>query len=240
MALFENVPYVNFHEMNLDWILKFIQETRNKLDQIEAAVLAAQAAKAGAETARAGAEEAESGALAAQTAAEEAAASVPNYTDIKTLAAIQSSYVLITDPLIVKSRSEITNPQGIGADFSGMVEYSLPWAAEAGITIQTLPSSDYGNFELIPPNYPTGIAHQVIAIRPINGLEANRYDIIPLGTYNISDFVDGDGHYHLLARVFDRTTDDWAVDGTTLNGVEVQYSLTRSARRGTVHNGTHA
>lgn len=58
MALFENVPYVNFHEMNLDWILKFIQETRDKLDQIEAAVIAAQAAQAGAETARAGAEEA--------------------------------------------------------------------------------------------------------------------------------------------------------------------------------------
>lgn len=239
MGLFENVPYVNFHEINLDWILKFIQETRDKLDQIEAAVLAAQAAQAGAETAQAGALEAQTAAEDAQTAAEAAAASVPNITEIKTLAAIQASYVLISDPLIVKSRSEITNPQGLGANFTGMVEYSLPWAAESGVTVQTLPSSEYGNFELIPPNYPTGIAHQVIAIRPIMGLEANQYDIIPLGTYNISDFVDGNGHFHLLARVFDRTTGTWAVDGTTLHGVEVQYSLTRSAQRGSVHNGTY-
>ena len=74
MALFENVPYVNFHEMNLDWILKFIQETRNKLDQIEAAVLAAQAAQAGAETARAGAEDAQARAEEAADSAADSAA----------------------------------------------------------------------------------------------------------------------------------------------------------------------
>lgn len=74
MALFESVPYVNFHEMNLDWILKFIQETRDKLDQIETAVIAAQAAQAGAETARAGAEDAQAAAEAAAGEAADSAA----------------------------------------------------------------------------------------------------------------------------------------------------------------------
>lgn len=33
MALFENFPYTNFHEMNLDWLIK---QTKNNSDDIDA------------------------------------------------------------------------------------------------------------------------------------------------------------------------------------------------------------
>ena len=40
MGLFENFPYANFHELNLDWILKKIKELDNKVDSIEDRILA--------------------------------------------------------------------------------------------------------------------------------------------------------------------------------------------------------
>ena len=41
MGLFENFPYTDFHRLNLDWILKFTKSVKNRLDDIDAAVLAA-------------------------------------------------------------------------------------------------------------------------------------------------------------------------------------------------------
>ena len=38
MGVFHNFPYVNFHELNLDWILKFTKSVRDRLDTIDAAV----------------------------------------------------------------------------------------------------------------------------------------------------------------------------------------------------------
>lgn len=39
MGLFEHFPYSNFHEMNLDWILKKIKELDEKVDSIEDRIL---------------------------------------------------------------------------------------------------------------------------------------------------------------------------------------------------------
>ena len=35
MGLFEQFPYANFHELNLDWILAKIKELDKKVDSIE-------------------------------------------------------------------------------------------------------------------------------------------------------------------------------------------------------------
>lgn len=35
MGLFENFPYSNFHELNLDWIIKALKDLDNKVDTIE-------------------------------------------------------------------------------------------------------------------------------------------------------------------------------------------------------------
>lgn len=40
MGLFEQFPYANFHELNLDWILKKIKELDEKVDSIEDRILA--------------------------------------------------------------------------------------------------------------------------------------------------------------------------------------------------------
>lgn len=40
MGLFEQFPYTNFHELNLDWILKKIKELDEKIDSIEDRILA--------------------------------------------------------------------------------------------------------------------------------------------------------------------------------------------------------
>lgn len=45
MGLFEHFPYTNFHELNLDWITKFVKSVRDRLDLIDAAVKAAQDAR---------------------------------------------------------------------------------------------------------------------------------------------------------------------------------------------------
>ena len=39
MGLFEQFPYANFHELNLDWILKKIKELDEKVDSIEDRIL---------------------------------------------------------------------------------------------------------------------------------------------------------------------------------------------------------
>lgn len=39
MGLFEQFPYANFHELNLDWILKKIKELDKKVDSIEDRIL---------------------------------------------------------------------------------------------------------------------------------------------------------------------------------------------------------
>lgn len=39
MGLFEQFPYTNFHELNLDWILKKIKELDEKVDNIEDRIL---------------------------------------------------------------------------------------------------------------------------------------------------------------------------------------------------------
>ena len=39
MGLFEQFPYANFHELNLDWILKKIKELNEKVDSIEDRIL---------------------------------------------------------------------------------------------------------------------------------------------------------------------------------------------------------
>lgn len=44
MGVFENLPYTNFHELNLDWIVKKISEIIGKTDQIDQAVTDAEAA----------------------------------------------------------------------------------------------------------------------------------------------------------------------------------------------------
>ena len=35
MALFENFPYTNFHEMNLDWLLQKVKALAGKVDELE-------------------------------------------------------------------------------------------------------------------------------------------------------------------------------------------------------------
>lgn len=72
MSLFEHVPYTNFHDLNLSWILKFTNRVKGKLDEIDASVAAALAAQAGAEDAEAGAVDAKD---AAEAAAAQAAGS---------------------------------------------------------------------------------------------------------------------------------------------------------------------
>ena len=39
MGLFEQFPYSNFHELNLDWILQKIKELEEKVDSIEDRIL---------------------------------------------------------------------------------------------------------------------------------------------------------------------------------------------------------
>ena len=51
MGVYENLPYTNFHELNLDWIVKKIKELEGKTDQIDQAVTDAQTAAAQAEAA---------------------------------------------------------------------------------------------------------------------------------------------------------------------------------------------
>lgn len=38
MGLFENIPYTNFHNLNLDWIINTIKEAIDKLDENSAAI----------------------------------------------------------------------------------------------------------------------------------------------------------------------------------------------------------
>lgn len=35
MALFENFPYTNFHELNLDWLLNAVKKLDGRVDQLE-------------------------------------------------------------------------------------------------------------------------------------------------------------------------------------------------------------
>ena len=44
MGVFENLPYTNFHELNLDWIVQKMKELIGKTDQIDQAVTDAEAA----------------------------------------------------------------------------------------------------------------------------------------------------------------------------------------------------
>ena len=74
MSLFEHVPYTNFHDLNLSWLLKFTNNVKGRLDEIDESVEAAQTAEAGAQAAEAGALDAQTAAEDAQTAAETAAA----------------------------------------------------------------------------------------------------------------------------------------------------------------------
>ena len=37
MALFENFPYTNFHELNLDWLLGAVKKIDGRVDQLETA-----------------------------------------------------------------------------------------------------------------------------------------------------------------------------------------------------------
>ena len=45
MGLFEQFPYTNTHELNLDWVLNYVKETKDKTDDIDAAVTAAEDAR---------------------------------------------------------------------------------------------------------------------------------------------------------------------------------------------------
>ena len=49
MGVFENLPYTNFHELNLDWLIKTVKELASKIGLIDQAVEAAQDAAAQAE-----------------------------------------------------------------------------------------------------------------------------------------------------------------------------------------------
>lgn len=46
MGLFEHFPYVNMHELNLDWIVDFVKKTKDKTEAIDDAVSAAEDAAA--------------------------------------------------------------------------------------------------------------------------------------------------------------------------------------------------
>lgn len=69
---FNLIPYTNFHDLNLDWILDRVKEMISAKDEVVANMEAAQAAQTGAEAAQTGAEAAQTGAEAAQLAAEAA------------------------------------------------------------------------------------------------------------------------------------------------------------------------
>lgn len=45
MGLWEHWPYTNFHELNLDWICRFVKKVRDRLDLIDKAVADAQEAR---------------------------------------------------------------------------------------------------------------------------------------------------------------------------------------------------
>ena len=49
MGVFENLPYTNFHELNLVWLIKTVKELSSKIGLIDQAVEAAQDAAAQAE-----------------------------------------------------------------------------------------------------------------------------------------------------------------------------------------------
>ena len=53
MGVFENLPYTNFHELNLGWIIEKMKELLGKTEQIDQAVTDAEAAAAEAEAAAA-------------------------------------------------------------------------------------------------------------------------------------------------------------------------------------------
>lgn len=53
MGVFENLPYTNFHELNMEWIVKKIKELDGKTEEIDQAVIDAQTAAAEAEAAAA-------------------------------------------------------------------------------------------------------------------------------------------------------------------------------------------
>lgn len=35
MAVFENFPYTNFHELNLDWIIKKVKDMKTEVEQVQ-------------------------------------------------------------------------------------------------------------------------------------------------------------------------------------------------------------
>lgn len=75
MSLFEHVPYTNFHDLNLSWMLKFTNNVKKQLDKIDDSVKAAQDAQTGAETAEEGAQAAQIAAESARDAAAQSAQS---------------------------------------------------------------------------------------------------------------------------------------------------------------------
>ena len=78
MGLFEHFPYTDFHRLNLDWILKFTKNVKDKLDDIDAAVLAAINAQHAAEDAEATAEQAATDAVSAKNEAVDAKTAAVN------------------------------------------------------------------------------------------------------------------------------------------------------------------
>lgn len=85
---FNLIPYTNFHDLNLDWILDRVKEMISAKDEVVAnmeaaqeAITTAQAAQTGAEAAQTGAEAAQLAAEAAQGYAEAAATNAGNYAD---------------------------------------------------------------------------------------------------------------------------------------------------------------
>lgn len=81
MSLFEHVPYTNFHDLNLSWLLKFTNNVKGRLDEIDESVEAAQTAEAGAQAAEAGAEDAQTAAEAAAAQAEASAGNAGTYAN---------------------------------------------------------------------------------------------------------------------------------------------------------------
>lgn len=82
MGLFHNGPYTNFHELNLDWILKFFRQVRDRLDLIDKAVKDAQDARDGAEQSEANAAGSAASALDSASRSEAAATRAEAARDI--------------------------------------------------------------------------------------------------------------------------------------------------------------
>ena len=143
MGLFEHWPYVNFHELNLDWLVKKIPEVFEARDEAQAS---AEAAASSAESSQGSADQAAASAASAGLSAEAAAASAESAADdaqstIGTAAALRSEMSILN--------TRMNNIIASGTPTEGNAELIDIRTAFNGISYQTAGDATRGQADLI-------------------------------------------------------------------------------------------